>query len=483
MRLLIAATFLDSGLTVRICQTANSNFFPVKVTDMLRWLLNLFRTDASGAAPKPVVDVSDADEQLPPPFLRRAAMLDSQQVVVAYAFSVATPAAMQGHAWQASSRKFFDSVLIDHFAGHKLVAALGKRQAFLTLSAAGLDHPRLDSLPRENLVIEFDPADGEEFDRTSVLQSLIRLAERGFQLSCGFRLVQRALPEALDLASYISLGNVEKLAPPDLLTQCRMLAARYPEARLVAREINSDELYQACGQMGFQLFEGSFLTHGGKRDANKVATYRMVVLDMLNAISRQAEYVDLAGIAWRDPALAYRLLRFVNSAAFGLRDKVDCLKTAMIYLGRDELYRWLTLLMFGSRKPNPQDDALRENALVRAKLAEKMAGGRMSTKECGEAFVVGILSVIDALLEMPMPDVLAQLSLPEALSEALLHREGKYAPYLKLAIACEEKNQDAIRALAEMCGMDAAMVNDHHIDALIWTMNISAELENAPIEA
>lgn len=451
--------------------------------DMLRWLLNLFRTGAATAAPKPMAAVPDAATQLPPPFLRRETMLDNQQQVAAYAFSVATPAAMQDHTWQASTRKFFDGVLIDHFAGDQLANALGKRQAFLSLSAAGLDHPRLDSLPPENLVIEFDPPEGDVFDRASILQRLTHLSQRGFQLSCGFRLVQMGLPEALDLASYISLGNVAKLDPPDLLAQCRMLAVRYPETQLVAREIDSDELYQACRQMGMHLFQGSFLTRGGRRNANRVATYRMVVLDMLNAIRRQAEYVELAGIAWRDPALAYRLLRFVNSAAFGLREKIDRLKTALVYVGRDELYRWLTLLMFGSKQPSPLDYALRENALVRAKLAEKLADGRMSAKERDEAFVVGILSVIDALLEMPMQEALAQLSLPEAVSEALLYRQGKYAPYLQLAIACEESDQEAIQTLADACGMAAAMVNERHLDALIWAMNISAALEDGPVGA
>jgi EAL and modified HD-GYP domain-containing signal transduction protein len=143
------------------------------------------------------------------------------------------------------------------------------------------------------------------------------------------------------------------------------------------------------------------------------------------------------------------------------------------------LYRWLTLLMFSSKKPSPLDNALRENALVRAKLAEKLADGRMPPKERDEAFVVGILSVIDALLEMPMSEALAQLTLPDAVSDALLNRQGRYAPYLKLAIACEESDQDTIRTLAAELGMDAVSVNQRHIDALNWAMSFSEALEDS----
>jgi len=77
-----------------------------------------------------------------------------------------------------------------------------------------------------------------------------------------------------------------------------------------------------------------------------------------------------------------------------------------------------------------------------------------------------------------MRDALAQLSLPETMSDALLRREGKYAAYLKLAIACEESDQDTIRTLATECDMDAVMVNQYHIKALAWTLNFSEKLDD-----
>ncbi len=449
---------------------------------MLRWLLGLFKSSGPAARGK-TARPSQADAEIPAPstFLRREAMLDRAQQVAAYVFSVETPAAMHAHTWHAASWKLFDGILLDHFAGDKVAGLLGKRLAFLSLSPAGLEHPRLEQLPRKNLVIEFDPPPGVEFDPGAVLARLAALRDSGFQIACGQGLEQRGLPEALGLAQFISLGDVASQPPPDLLARCRQLAARYPETGLVARNIDSTELYQACRQMGIHLFQGSFLTRRDTSAANKIAPYRMFVVKLLNAIKQQADYGELAGIAWCDPALGYRLLRFVNSAAFGLSMKIDRLRHAMAYVGRDELYRWLTLLLFSNREPSHLDESLRENALVRAKLAEKLAEGRISRKECDEVFVVGILSVIDALMEMPMRDALAQLSLPEAVSDALLLRQGKYAPYLKLAVACEESDQDAIRALAAECGMDAVMVNQRHIDALVWAMDFLEAMEDSPI--
>jgi EAL and modified HD-GYP domain-containing signal transduction protein len=267
------------------------------------------------------------------------------------------------------------------------------------------------------------------------------------------------------------------MEPTELLGRIRHLAQRYPEAQLVARQIDSQELHQACRRMGVALFQGEFVTHRPAKGDKALSPYRMVVVELLNGIKRQADFDELAGIVWYDPALAYRLLRFVNSAAFGLREKIDNVKRAMAYVGRDELYRWLTLLLFSiGQETNPMDEALRENALVRARLAELLAQGRLSAKECDEVFVVGILSVVDALFELTMADALAQLTLPEAVSQALLRREGKYAPYLLLAIACEESDQDTIHALAAGCGHDALRVNQIHLEALTWALGFSEAL-------
>lgn len=447
---------------------------------MLKWLLGLFKSPRPDAKVERSAEVAASSEpaaQTAPPFLRYEVILDRSQQVAAYVFTMDTLAAMRDRARQEASQKFSDSAQIDQSVSDTLAGLLGRRLAFVPLSPSSLESAQLDQLPRQNLVIDFDPPPGAVFDREAVLARLTALHDGGFQLSCGYNLERDGLPEALGLARFISLGDVASLDPPDLLTLCRRLGSRYPESSLVARNIDSSELYQACTQMGIHLFQGRFLTQRTPKPSNKIAPYRILVLELLNAVRRQADYGELADLAWRDPALAYRLLRYVNSAAFGLREKIDHLRDAMAYLGQGELYRWLTLLLFSSKTPNHLDEALRETALVRAKLAEKLAEGRMSRNECDEAFMVGILSVIDALLELPMQDALAQLSLPDAVADALLRSQGKYAPTLKLVVASEESDQDAIRALAAECGMDAVTVNQRYLEALVWALVLSESLE------
>lgn len=436
-------------------------------------LARLFGFLRGGGDNKPAPPPAPEPPPAPPPFLRREALLDRQQQVVAYQFAVERPE----RQWSTASEKFFDGALIGHFLDGRMEQVLGKRLGFLPLGSEGLAHPDLARLPRERLALVFAPAAVTPLDKESLLARLDGLHAAGHILACGQDLETRGLPEALELARFIVLDGTAAMAPTDLLARVRHLRQRYPQAQLVARGIDSQELFQACMHMGATLFQGDFVTRRPAQAGKTLSPYRMVVVELLNGVRRQAGFDELAGIAWYDPALAYRLLRFVNSAAFGLREKIDNVKRAMTYVGRDELYRWLTLLLFSlGQDTHPLDEALRENALVRARLAEQLAQGRLPARECDEVFAVGILSVIDALFEMSMADALAQLTLPEAMSQALLDREGPYAPYLRLAIACEESDQATIEALAAGCGHDAIQVNQRHVEALTWALGFSEAL-------
>jgi len=147
---------------------------------MLQWLLGLFKSSGPAAREKRTAEVERRPvAQEPPPFPRHEAILDRSQQVAAYVFTVETLAAMRDHAWQEASRKFSDSALIEQFVTDTLAGLLGKRLAFLPLSPSGLEVARLDLLPKQNLVIEFDPPPEEVFDREAVLARLTALHDGG----------------------------------------------------------------------------------------------------------------------------------------------------------------------------------------------------------------------------------------------------------------------------------------------------------------
>jgi len=198
---------------------------------------------------------------------------------------------------------------------------------------------------------------------------------------------------------------------------------------------------------------------------------RIKILMLLNKLRGDAETSELTDLIKQNLTLAYKLLRYINSPGIGLTHKVATLEQALMVLGRQKFYRWLTLMLYSSGE-HGLSGAVMENALIRARLAELCAQDALSAEQRDELFVAGMFSLLDVALSMPMADVLKQVSLPPLVGEVLLNKEGKYAPYLDLAIACEQSDSENVAVLAQAVGLDVGQVSGFHQDAIFWAQQV-----------
>ncbi len=136
-------------------------------------------------------------------------------------------------------------------------------------------------------------------------------------------------------------------------------------------------------------------------------------------------------------------------------------------LGRDMLYRWLSLGIFRAGS-NPRDETLLEIALNRARFLELVGQGVRSKQECDELFLVGMFSLLDSLLGMPMAQVIEWMTLPEVVRQVLLHCEGPHGRFLMLAMATEKGRTDKVARLAEQMGISLETIADSRTEALAW---------------
>ena len=166
------------------------------------------------------------------------------------------------------------------------------------------------------------------------------------------------------------------------------------------------------------------------------------------------------------------MLRYINSAGFGLRTEVQSLKHAVTILGYSPLYRWLTLLLATSNSSS-NSPVLLETAIVRGRFAELLGQINLTKSEAENLFVAGMFSLLDRLLGMSMEEVLSTIQLPEAVTEALVSRAGPFGAYLALAEACE-LNSMLVSSLAESLKISPEDVNKAHLSSLVWAKNIVA---------
>ena len=212
-------------------------------------------------------------------------------------------------------------------------------------------------------------------------------------------------------------------------------ARRRPGVQAMAFGLDDHALVADAQGFGVDGFEGSFFQKPERVRARAVGQSRLAVLRALARAQAAETAVELAEVIRGDVGLSYRLLRYIQSPAFGLRAKVRSVEQALALLGLSNVRKWLALLgvaMLGERKP----DALVRTALARARFMEMLAeaGGE---EEAGDDFLTGLLSVLDALLDQPIEEAVRQLALEDEVRRALVAGEGMLGRRLALARAVE----------------------------------------------
>jgi EAL and modified HD-GYP domain-containing signal transduction protein len=173
-----------------------------------------------------------------------------------------------------------------------------------------------------------------------------------------------------------------------------------------------------------------------------------VVLELINGVEREEPVARLEALLKRDPTLAYRLMRYLNSPAFGLSVELNSFGHAVMLLGYGRLKRWLALLLASSSK-DPNAKSTMYAAVRRGLLMEELGRAQGDAETRSEMFICGVFSLLDRLLRQPMAELLDSVPVAERVRLALLGEGGPYHPYLELVRAVESEDVFDIRECAE----------------------------------
>lgn len=433
----------------------------------LRLIRNEPKREAIQTAPVVTLPSKMAEDRLQR-FLVRQPILDAKSHVIGYELSLRGNVPVPVIPGAENRQQMEDEMLLVSAADINFQQALGKQQIFLSVAPATLFNPMIEQMPAGQVVIAFTPppaADESLQGRCHELakQGIALALDLGGNMASSTSLLPHCQYARLDTSHDDAIGLGERLDHIGELTR---------NTRRVATGVDTEETFQACRKLGFEYFQGYHFTHLRPSLPSQMDSSRVRVMELLNLVIRNTDIPELEGRFKTDATLSYKLLRFINSAAMGMRQPIQSIGHALVILGYDQLYRWLTLLLFVSGHTDPRSHALLKSALVRARFTENLGQSHFKADMRGGLFIVGILSLLDALLNLPMEQALADLNLPDTVTDALLKREGPYAPYLELAIACENFDQDSIERLAKANQLGAEEVNLAHVNALIWSESL-----------
>ncbi len=361
-----------------------------------------------------------------------------------------------GYAESLGDTAMSASALTVAFTDIGLDTVVGDHQAWVNIGDALMTDDLAALLPPERTVIELLETGSTE---RPVVEALAKLRSEGYQVALDDFTFRPGLEPLVALAHIIKL---DVLAHDDeaLAEQVRLLQPY--DVTLLAEKVETYEALERCRALGFVLFQGYFLST--PRMVTNVhvstdATVRMQLAAQLN--DPEASFSDLTELIASDVTLSYRLLRYINSAYVGVRVPVVSLHEALVMLGSRRVRSWVTLLLLSDAGAGRPD--LVSTALLRAHMCRSLA--ELTARDPERAFLVGLLSVSDALVDRPLADVVAELPIGPDVTGALLEREGPLGDLLGRVIAHERADFAAAAAYP----LDAKTTTRAYIEAVDWS--------------
>ncbi len=320
------------------------------------------------------------------------------------------------------------AVVLNTFTELGLERMTGGRPAWINVSREFILAGLAASLPADLVVLEIleDQLIDEE-----LVAAVRSLKEQGYRLALDdFEYAPSADP-LLEIVDVVKL-DVLALGGDGLERACRRL--RPLGVQLLAEKVETHEEFARCLQSGCELFQGYFFCRPELVGTRSVDASRMSLLTLLAALNEPGIGLrELERTIALDLALGYRVLRYINSAFFGLRHEVRSIGQALALLGVERLRHWVALSVFAGVDRKPPE--LTITALVRARFCELADGG--ASAGGSERFTLGLFSLVDALLDMPMSEVVKRVPFAEDTSDALVGHEGAKGRLLSSVIALE----------------------------------------------
>ena len=429
-------------------------------------MLSLFRK--TPAAPAPDAPASAAPSAAPASasasaggviYLGRQAIFDTALDVTAYELLYRDGS--QNAAAVSDDDAATRTVLTRALTEFGLDTVSDGRDVFVNFSPESLRAEFADLLPRERTVIEvLETVQPDE----PTIADFRRLKDEGCRLALDDVVFEPRLAPLLDLADIVKV-DLRLTDPADLASHVEQM--RRHGVQLLAEKVESQDELDRCRELGFDLFQGWFFCKPTVLEGRTLETDRVGTLRLIARLQDPAlEMGEAAELISQDPGLSMKLLKFINSSACGLGTKVESIKHAAALVGRHKLKLWATLLGLGGMSDKPRELLIAAN--VRGRMCERI-GASVFGDESGAYFTVGMFSLLDAMLDMPMQDLIGDLPLSETVVEGLLHGRGDLGRVLD-AVKSWEREQAGGESF------DEALLCSSYKDALCWTRETLATL-------
>ena len=316
--------------------------------------------------------------------------------------------------------------------------------------------------PSEKMMVEIlEDVDPNE----QVISACSDIAKAGYSLALDDFVLKNEMQPLIDLADIIKIDFL--LTPIDEI-QKTVNHFKDNNIKLLAEKIETYEEFEKALSMGFMYFQGYFFSKPEIISGKEIASSKITLLQIVGeANKKDCSFENLEKLINRDVSISYKLLRYINSAFFKRACEISSIKHAIVLLGEMEVKRFISMVATAELASDKPDELVR-TSIIRARLCELLGLHSQNGVEISELFLMGLFSLIDAMLDNNMEDIMQSLPLSKNIKQALLEEKGDLADYLKLVSSYESANWETFSSIISKVNVDEKKLPEFYQEAVSW---------------
>jgi len=410
-------------------------------------------------------------------YLARQAIVDNNESILGYELLYRSN---EKETNIDNPRHATSSLLVNVLNQSGLASIVGKSLAFINVDYSFLQHDFIESIPPKTFVFELS-VQNETDER--VLETVQHLHNKKYIFS-------------IDIDAATNLELVKLLAPYLFFVKIDItsfdkehLASIVQELKTfsviaIASKLEDEAMFSFCQEIGFDAYQGYFFAQPTILKDKKLDTNQVTLFRLCNIIQTGASTSEIVEAFEASPTITMQLLRFINSAAFHFKNPIRSVHQIITLLGRSALVQWLMLLLYSKNfttQVKYQDQLIvmvKQRTLIMVKLL-KLINPKSSEKELSESYFVGVLSLMNALTQVPLEEILQEFYVDNSVREALFYKAGTLGELFKVVEAVEEFDVDVIDAFMDKYHIEKAefetMMLEVFKDAMAYETAVNPE--------
>ncbi|MBO1256956.1 EAL domain-containing protein [Alteromonas sp. 5E99-2] len=352
--------------------------------------------------------------------------------------------------------------LSEKFNGLGLDDICAEKTSFITIDPQMLEECLPPLLQPESVIVEFDASKDDE---NVISDACHKIKSLGFKVALSNLNVNTKTEILLESADIVKI-NISQVDISELKTHIALLSKF--NIQLIAEHVATYNDFNACKEMGFDLFQGYFFAQPEQRIQRNLPASKLNLIDLMGESSKSSFDIErINNIVERDAALSFLLLKFINNPTINKRYQISSLKHALNFMGEVEIKKFIALLSLA----NLSDDKAIElihMSLVRAKFFDLLSQRRKLDQNPPYGFLIGLFSLLESLLDQSMSDVLQQLPLVDKVKKALLGENEEFSSYLSLVKAFESAVWLTVIQQSRVLDIDQKELHGIYNQSIVW---------------